>query len=927
MSEQNHHTPSSSRSSGQPEQGASRRSKQRKRRPFVLTLLLRLGQVLGTLLLIGVVTGAFLACYASVYITNAIIPEASIDLSAYTLSENSVIYYYDDQGNPQELSTLTGVENREWVSLDQIPKYLQDAVVAIEDKRFYSHKGVDWYRTGGAFINMFLGMRNTFGGSTLTQQLIKNVTEYDDVTVKRKILEIFSALELERNYSKEDILELYLNVIYLGNGCRGVQSAAQYYFGKDVSELTLAECASLAGVTNNPSLYSPNAPVEVTRYRCEECGTYSLNNEEPCDHCGSQSYGPAEVWTARDYNKARQETILRVMYDPEEELNFITQEEYQAALEETLVFRWEKGEDADGDGEKDTTSSTIYSWYVDAVISEVINDLVESTGMARDVVTQMVYSGGLRIYVPYDPDVQAKVDQIYNDRSNLDYTSRKTGQQLNSAITVVDNSTGYVVALSGAVGEKTGNRVWNNALAKRQPGSSIKPLSVYAPALEMGLITPATVVDDSPVEKLDNGNMWPLNMPRGYRGLTTVLDAVVRSVNTVAVRVLEQVTPQASYDFMTQKFGITTLEAYKELSNGQVKSDIDRSPLAMGGLTNGMSTFEMAAAFATFPRNGAFTEATTYLLVQDRDGKTLIDNTPQTEYVIKESTAYYINQMLTSAVTSGTGYGARLPGQTVAGKTGTSDTAYNLWFAGYTPYYTAVVWTGYAYDETINLNFNPSVTLWKKVMSLVHEGLEGASFNTPEGLNTYNICLDSGKLAGEGCTHDLRGNRTQTFRLLRGDAPTEYCDVHVPVRICTDSPILDANGQPTGAYYMASEFCPEESVKEVTMVDYQRELLSNPSLVKDFFAMTSVFDGLEDPYCPLHTEAEEEPEPSEEPTAQPSEEPGVDVTPTTQPSAEPTPAPTPVPTAEPTPQPTPTPEPTPEPEPTAPPSDGEESQG
>ena len=364
-------------------------------------------------------------------------------------------------------------------------------MVAVEDKRFWEHNGVDWYRTAGAFVNMFIGMRNTFGGSTLTQQLVKNITDYDDVTVKRKILEIFTALELEKNYSKEDIITYYLNEIFLGQGCYGVQSASQMYFGKDVSELSLAECASLAGITNNPSLYSPYSTLEVTRYQCTNCKkNYSLTKDDVCSECGAKnSFDDGKVWTARDYNKARQELILDQMTKKDVLGDkAISKEEAEQAKAEKLVFRTDWDEEKQEEyNNANTSTKTIYSWYVEAVIDEVTEDLMEQTGLSYEVVTKMVYSGGLEIIVPYDPDVQAAVDEVYNDKSNLNYVS-KTGQEMKSGITVVDNDTGYVVAIGGDVGEKTINRGWNYATdTVRQPGSSIKPLSVYAPAIEEGL--------------------------------------------------------------------------------------------------------------------------------------------------------------------------------------------------------------------------------------------------------------------------------------------------------------------------------------------------------------------------------------------------------------------------------------------------------
>lgn len=859
-------------------------------------------QVLGTLLLIGVVTGAFLACYAAVYIRTAILPNATLDLSAYTLNENSVIYYYDDDGQARELTTLVGSQNQEWVDLEDIPQDLRDAVVAIEDRRFYQHSGVDWYRTAGAFVNMFLGMRNTFGGSTLTQQLIKNLTQYDDVTVTRKIMEIFTALYVEDNYSKEDILELYLNVIFLGNGCYGIQAASEFYFGKPVSELTLAECASLAGITNNPSLYSPNAQLNVSRYPCLNCGTYSLTNNEPCDTCGAINYGPEEIWTGREYNKARQELILGEMLDADGSngVSYISQEEYDAAVAQTLVFTWDDaytGQTVEEGQTEETDRGNVNSWYVDAVISELLDYLVEEEGMSERAATQMVYSGGLRIYTPFDPDVQAGVDQIFENWDSSYYTSR-TGQEISSAITIVDNTTGYVVAMAGDLGVKEVNRGWNNALATRQPGSSIKPISVYAPALEMGLITPASVLDDSPVQLL-NGNIWPLNLPRGYRGLTTVLQGVIESKNTIATRVLQLVTPEESYRFLEERFGITSLEPGYYDSAGRLRSDYDYSPLAMGGLTHGMSTFEMAAAFATFPRGGSYTAPTTFLRVEDMDGNVVVDNTPQTnDDAIKDTTAYYINSMLSSAVASGTGTGARISGQLVAGKTGTSDNAFNFWFAGYTAHYTAAVWTGYPrYDEVINSSQgNPSVYLWREVMTLVHQGLSRQEFPTVDNLRAYTVCLDCGNLATEDCRNDTRGDRTQTFYLAAGDGPTEACVCHVPVEICLDCPVLDAEGEATGLYRMAGENCPEESVRTVFMVDYIREGVAASVPVSDQYALISIYETLfpneADRYCTVHGGAGEDPDVEPTPSGEipPSGEPGAPESPGVSSQPEPTPS-------------------------------------
>ena len=884
-------TPERREQPGGQRQAPRSRARKRRRRPVWLTVIIRILQGIGTLLLVGVITGCFMVCFAAIYVKTAVLPEAHLDLSTYSLNENSVIYYQDkNTGQLVELQTLMGTENRELITYEQIPEDLINAFIAIEDKRFLTHNGVDWKRTAAGLLYMLTG-RSIQGGSTITQQLIKNVTEYDDVTVNRKIWEIFTALDLENNYDKKYILTLYMNQIWMGNGCRGVQAASKYYFGKNVSDLTLAECASLAGITNNPGLYAPYGTVEVVRYTCRDCKDYYLNKKPAtCESCGGKNFDDGVLWTNREYNKARQEIILREMAKPDISPDgaYITEAERDAAIAQPLVFGRdrqnepqdpEEGE-GEGGGETPGTRSTRYSWYVEAVINESIQKLKEKTGLSYDMCEDMVLSGGLSIVCAYDPEVQGAVDNVYNNRANLDQVSLRTGQRLISAISIVDNSTGMVVAM-GSTQEKTVDRGWNTpVMTKRQPGSSIKPLSVYSPAIEMGLITPATVIDDNPLEL--NGRAWPVNVWPNYRGLTTVLYGVTQSLNTVAVRVLDMVTPEASYEFLESRYGITSLVSYLEDAAGNVQSDMNRSPLSMGGLTRGVSTFEMAAAFATFPRNGMFTKASTLLEIKDANGSVVVDNHPVSDPVIKATTAYYINSMLTNAVTSGTAVNARISGQTVAGKTGTTSDAFDYWFCGYTNYYTAAVWTGYPTNEAVNNNLvNPSLPMWQKVMAQLHEGKENAPFNVPEAMDTYRICLDCGNRATPECELDPRGSRVQTFRLFAGDAPAEACVCHVKVDVCVDSPILDGNGEPTGLYHKAGEFCPEESVKTICMVDFQRELATPNVRVGDSKYLLSFYDTLDDPSCHTHTEYVDpsaEPTPSDEPWSTPEPpEPSYDV--------------------------------------------------
>lgn len=797
-------------------------------------ILPAVGKVIGTLFLIGVVTCAILACFATVYIKTIIMPQAGLKLTDYSMALTSHMYYFDrDTGERKELQTLHGDENRVWVSYDQIPQDLVHAAVAIEDKTFYTNSGVNWKRTIGAFANMFLQMKDNFGGSTITQQLIKNVTGEDDVTVKRKILEIFRALELNDNYSKETIMENYLNHIYLGENCYGVYTASYTYFGKHVSQLSLAECASLIGITNNPSRYDPYLKLVLTD---PETGESVTNLQR---------------------NKQRQEIILYEMLDQ----GYITREEYDQAVAEELQFL--RGEDEE-------RPSNIYSWYEDQVINDVIADLMEKYDMSESAATMAVYSSGLEIETCFDPEVQAAVDAIYENLENLPYTS-PTGQQLQSAITIIDNTTGNVVAMAGGVGEKTGSRLNNRATkAVRQPGSSIKPIGVYAPAIELGLINPATVIDDTPINL--NGRAWPVNSYNAYRGRMTVFEAVEDSSNPVAVRILrDYITPQVSFDFLTGKLGFTTLEPGRVGSDGKTYSDIDVAPLSLGGLTDGVTTMEMAAAYASFPRMGVYTTPRTYTRVYDSDGEVILENESSSSVAMKESTAFYINYMLKNVVAAGTGREARFSGMTIAGKTGTTTHNYDRWFVGYTPYYTAAVWTGYDQNEKLRVTGNPAAQLWNKVMSQVHEGLENKDFPKPaEGVVTQRYCLDSGMLANDYCPNDARGSRVTSGEFVTGDAPTQYCTLHVPVYLCKDDPILDAQGEPTGMYHLAGEFCPAESKVSVGILDYERNMEDITFTARDDHVMKSTLEALGT--CHVHTEPPE-PEPPvydpEDPTTWP----------------------------------------------------------
>ena len=721
------------------------------------------GKVFGTMVLVLFLTTLIFACLFALYVKNNL--SAQVDsIDGFTLDQTSVIYYEDPKtGQDVVLRKLYGGANRTWVKYEDIPKNLIHACIAIEDKRFEDHQGVDWVTTLKACVKMFLG-RGEAGGSTITQQLVKNITGRDEVTVRRKLVEIFSALELEKKYTKKQIMELYLNVIALGENCEGVESASQVYFGKSVSELDLAECAALIGITNNPSIYDP--------------------------------------YINADKNKERQVIILDQML----EQKYITQEQHDTAVAEELVLHNASGE-ASGDED-------YYSYFEDQVINDVVRDLSEKTGYDQTIVRKMLMTGGYKIYSTLNPDVQAAVEEVYQNLDNIPNTA--SSQQLQSGIVIIDNKTGDVVAVAGGVGEKQGSLILNRATQSYlSPGSTIKPVSVYAPALELGLITPATVMDDTPYSFTD-ARHWPKNSDSIYRGLMNINEAVALSINTIPVKLVAQMTPEYSFEFAKEKMGLSTLVSSYVNAAGDTFSDVDLAPLAMGGLTRGVTVKAMAQAYATFANEGVYREARTYTKVVDSDGKVVLDNTQQSHVAMKDMTAWYITYMLENTVESGTGTAAQIENMTVAGKTGTTTSDFDRWFAGYTPYYTGVVWCGYDDPEEVVLtdsSTNPAIVLWQKVMEQVHDGLANKEFNKPTNVVECTVCRDSGLLMTDACREDPRGSRAVTVELSLYDVPTQNCDVHKEVEIC------GASG------HVVNEYCKQvegNTTKTVGLLDVSR---------------------------------------------------------------------------------------------------------
>lgn len=727
------------------------------------------------------------------YLENDVLPQSGMVLEDYGQAQSSHAYYYDESGNIQLLQNLYGSRSS-WATLEEMPEDLINATIAIEDKRFYEHQGVDWFTTIKACAGMFLG-GSSGGGSTVTQQLVKNLTGENSVTVQRKVLEWFRAAALEKNYDKDVILEHYLNRIYLGQGCYGVKSAAAVYFGKELEMLTAAECASLISITNNPSLFDPYG--KVFEYRGEELSGAERNRLRQVDTLWSMRN--QELLTEEEYQEAyNQEMVFK---------NGIADEDRMTTCPNTDCGYRNIAKEFTNDKGKGVcpqcgsavdliknASQTIYSDFLDIALEDVARALAEKDGAVWNETTKNAYEQligikGLHIYTTLDMRVQNQIDKIYEDLDQI--PTARSAQQLQSAIVVVDNRTGYIVGLKGGVGEKTVHDAYNRAKARLQTGSSIKPLSVYAPAFEAEIISPASAVKDMPLEIKPTA--FPRNDSKTYAYARTIYSALINSINASAVDVLDQLGLKESFTFAKEKFRLTSLIEEYTAGNGRDMSDIGYAPLALGAQTFGVTVREMATAFATFANKGTFREGITFTKVYDSEGNLILDNEQETEKILSSKTIDYVNYCLQNAVSAGTGTAAKISGQNVAGKTGTTGDNKDRWFCGYTGYYTAAVWCGYDIPEEIKLTgtkTNPAARLFKKVMEPLHKGLEKVSLYSSSKMKSVTICVDSGLLATDACKTDIRTggsfDRVDQVRAYKEDFPTKFCDQHVTVDYCTE---------------------------------------------------------------------------------------------------------------------------------------------
>lgn len=778
-----------------------------------------------TVALIVVVCGVVFAGLLGGYLQEDILPEANYSLENAALDQTSNVMYLDENGEIQLLQQVHTSADRQWATIDEIPEDLIHAAIAIEDKRFYEHQGVDWITTIKACANMFFGGDSTFGGSTITQQLIKNITGEDSVTVQRKVMEIFRAQQFEKNYDKDTIMEWYLNTIYLGRGKYGCKSAAAEYFGKELQSLTTAECASLISITNNPSIFNPYG--STFKYKTYGETTGAERNRIRQLNVLSEMKNQGWISGSEYFLAKNQEMVFKSGIDPEDRWSVCDNEDCGYAgtvssfVQENGVYYCPKCGTAKV--VKSDASQEVYSYFVDTVLEDVAADLAALDGVdwesidkeTRNKYMLRIQRGGYSIFSTLDMKVQNAIDQVYTDLSRIPTT--RSQQQLQSGIVVIDNRSGDIVGMAGGVGEKVDHDAFNRATdAKLQTGSTMKPIAVYAPAFEVGAVSPATVVADMPVS-FYSGSPYPHNDDNRYNYSRTVLNGIVNSVNAVSVNTLRKIGYDYSYMFAKEKFGISTLTNHYVTSSGTVLNDLGDSALGMGALTVGATVRDMSAAYASFANNGVYREARTYTKVYDSNGNLVLDNTQDSRLILSEKTVNYMNYCLYSAVQGGTGTVAQIPGQNVAGKTGTTSKNRDRWFCGYTGYYTAAVWCGYDQPETINLTgngSNPAGRLFKAVMQPLHEGKPSMSLYSLNGARGYNVCLDSGLSSSGACAQDVRSylyglNRVSTAYAFKGDGPEGTCSKHVEVDFCV-----------TGSG-VATEYCskfPDVTIKKLSLV-------------------------------------------------------------------------------------------------------------
>lgn len=711
-----------------------------------------------TITLVGIIAGAVVVAAFVIYINDYVDPTfTGLDNLQFESSLSTTITYANEAGEEVDMDTLVGSENRSWASYSEIPEDLVNAFCAIEDKRFWEHPGIDYRRTANAVLNFFSSSGDGSGGSTITQQLIKNVSKEDDVTIQRKVQEILRAISVTKQYSKQQVMEMYLNTIFLSQNCYGVKTAAMEYFGKELSELNLAECAALASIPKSPTKYDPKRN--------------PINNLE------------------------RRNLVLEQML----EQDLITQSEFDLYYDCQLEL--DTGSDED-------YSENVHSYFVDALIDAVTDDLCEELGYDEVTANRMLYSGGLTIVTTMDPLVQSSMEDVFVHTSH-DYlyldgetVTGSSGVCPQAAMVIMDPSNGDVLGLIGGRGEKKDNRGFNRATqSRRQSGSSIKPLSVYTLAIDRGLINAGSSVDDIPVMK-NNDNYWPTNTPNRFYGMIGVNFAVIKSLNTVPVQLVQALTPEVCFDFLQTTLGFESIIEYEEIG-GVAYTDIDYAPLALGGFTYGVTVLEVTQGYCMIANGGLTSEARLYTQVRDSRGVILLDNNPKHTRAVKETSAFSMTSMLMNVVSQSGATGTRVTidnkyGLEVAAKTGSTNDDRDRYFVGYTPDYVGGVWFGYDNNKALTgFSYNPALSLWDRVFDSIYGKLDDGGveyrkeFDVPNGMIKMEYCAVSGKIPCESCYRDIyyydassnkfTGSAVATGYFAIGDQPKEKCDCHVDV--------------------------------------------------------------------------------------------------------------------------------------------------
>ncbi len=679
--------------------------------------------------------------------------------------ENSVIK--DMKGNT--LGVLNGNENRESISLSEMPEYLPKAFISIEDERFYEHKGVDIKRTLKATYTYIANKGNSpFGGSTITQQLVKNLTQEKEDTWQRKVREMVRAYYVEQEMSKEEILELYLNLIFLGDTVYGVQKGSNYYFSKDAKDLSLAESAFLAGINHSPNYYNP----------------FIENNEQVLENI-----------------KTRTKIVLDKMHELG---NINTEEEYTKALNEVEQgLKFKQG----------AFPQTVFSYHTDAAINQIIAQFQELHDWTYEQAKLYLSSGGFTIYTTQDPTMQAKMQEEFNQEKYRRTAYDKNGnlQQSQASMVLIDHKTGYVLAICNRFDKKTDAFGFNIATdGTRQTGSSMKPLAVLAPAIDKGIITAATVFDDNPTS-FNNGTYNPKNYGYTYKGLITVRDAIAYSQNIPMVKAMCLLTPGESIKFL-KSVGITSID--------EVNDNV--LPLALGGLTYGVTPLQMAGAYAAIANDGLYIKPTFYTKVVDSQGNIVLEADQTKTQVISKEAAYVVKEILTQPVKTGTSTNCTVEGMSVGAKTGTTNNDYDRWFCGFTPYYTATVWYGYDSSATITgWATNPAGQIWTGVMRSVHSGLEPKTFQEtkPENVVEVEVCKKSGFLASSYCK---RYGTSYTEYFVKGTEPVQTCPYHSYAKVCTQSGLLaNPNCPSTRSVYGRGEYIGNSNLWQTSSYYYK----------------------------------------------------------------------------------------------------------